>query len=84
MNDLPDRELTPSELKQLIEYNARAIQANRAANAEVLKSLRLDREAYVEPRPTTAELRMAMFDKFAAIDEDLQRLARLSESLFPG
>jgi hypothetical protein len=85
MNDLPDRELTPLELRELIESNAKAIQANREANAELLKSFRLDREACMEPKtPTTAELKVAMFERFAAIDEDLQRLARLSESLFPG
>jgi hypothetical protein len=38
----------------------------------------------MEPQTsTTAELKVAMFGRFAAIDEDLQRLARLSESLFP-
>jgi hypothetical protein len=35
VHDLPDRELTPSELKQLIESNARAIQANSIAISEL-------------------------------------------------
>ena len=39
MNDLPDRELTPTELRQLIESNARSIQANSAAIAETRETL---------------------------------------------
>jgi hypothetical protein len=63
MNDFPDRELTPTELKQLIESNARAIQANSAANVE---------------------LRTVMYEGFAAVQRDLQNLARLTENLFQG
>jgi len=39
MNNLPDRGLTPSELRQLIESNARAIQANSAAISETRQTL---------------------------------------------
>jgi hypothetical protein len=38
-NGLPDRELTPTELRQLIESNARAIAANTAGNAELRESI---------------------------------------------
>lgn len=90
-NPTPDRDLTPSELRQLIASNAKAVQANSSAIAETREIVDSNARAIAETRAIADSnaraiqaLSSDMFEGFAAVQRDIQALSRFLENYAEG